>query len=499
MTASSTTAGATDVLYTLEFAIGVGNGQTVAGRGDVVIVFPAGYDVSAATFVEAASTLDGAPIAEEYASFEIDGQTLQLLDFTRVLTDEAAFVLKFDGVTNPPASGNRVISMQVFNQTPGDFANIHTNGSETIAITAPVLTTFEVTAVGSGPIGSQQVGVPFEIGVAALDELGAPFTALDDATYAVDISVLGGSAGASGLGTVDLDFSATPGTSTHTVRLTSARAAEVITVTSVDTPAVEGASNTFGVIAPPPPIDDVIVEAGETPVRVVNRRSFGFGADGSATGETTTPGGASLRVQIPAGAIEHAAGLRLEVAAVRDLSMQGRQLGSFGGAEVFASFVVRLVDAQGAPVEAAFALPVTLTFTVPAGDLPDDLGQDGLLLSFWDGSSWILVPATLTLGADGSATLVADLTHFTLFQVTGLPDGWGTFSPTPFARGITLTRWQGGGPDLFEAAVDGGAAWVTIGGEWYGFTAGAPAFANAAFIEAYPDGLPRGASVAFVR
>lgn len=500
VTASSTAAGATNVSYTIEFTIGGGNGATNAGQGDVVITFPAGYDVASATFVEADSTLRGSAIAGEYASFEISGQALHLVDFTDVLSDGTTFVLKFDGIDNPVSGGNHTIQMQVFNHTIGDSGSINTNGSGVIAISAPELDAFQVTTVGGGPIGNQQVGVPFQVQVAALDDSGDPFTSLDDAAYAVDIAILGDAAGTAGLGAVTLDFSSTPGTATHTVTLNAAQSAEAITVTSVDKPAVDGTSNSFNVIAPPEPEDDdVIIETGETPVRVVNRRSFVLGTDGAATGETRTPSGATLRVQIPAGAIEDASGLRLEVAAVQDQPGLDRQASPLGGADVFASFVVRLVDNRGVPVEAAFALPVTLTFTVSAQDLPDDMGEDGLLLSFWNGSSWTVVPATVTLNADGSATLVADLMHFTLFQVTGLPGDWGTFSPTPYSTGISLTAWQGGAFDLFDAALGGAAAWVSLEGQWYGYRSEAPPFVNAPFLEIYADGVPRSTFVAFVR
>src|SRR5690606_2479121 len=141
----------------------------VAGQGDVAITFPAGYDLSSATFVEADSTLDGAPIAGEYASFEVSGQGLHLLDFTDVLADGTAFFLTFAGIANPAAAGNQTLSLQVFNHTVGHLASINTNGSAIVAISGPELTSFQVSAVGGGLIGNQQVGVPFQIQVVALD------------------------------------------------------------------------------------------------------------------------------------------------------------------------------------------------------------------------------------------------------------------------------------------------------------------------------------------
>lgn len=513
VTTASTIAGATGVSYTIQFTIGMGNGSTTLGSGDVAITFPAGYNLASTTFAEAESTVGGAAIAGQYASFEIVGQSLRILDFTPVLADGTTFVLKFDGITNPSTAGNQTISLQVFNQTVGDLGNLNTNGAAFVTISAPALTSFEVTAVGGGAIATQQVGVPFQIQVGALDDSSDPFAVLDDADYAVEIAIVGDTTGATGVGSVTLDFSATPGTATHIITLTGPQLGEAITVTSVDAPGVMGVSNTFDVIvqpAPDPdpdpetdPADEVaphdyIVEAGDTRVRVFDRRSFPLGPDG-ATGETKAPGGASLRVQIPAGALGDASGLRLEVAAVPEQPDLDRQAPSMGGADVFASFIVRLVDSQGAPVEATFAVPVTLTFTVPPEDMPAGLQEDALLLSFWNGSSWTFVPATIRLGADGSATLVTQATHFTLFQITGVPDDWGTFSPAPDSARLSLTVWQGGSLDVFESALSGAAGWVIVEGRWFSYIPGAPVLVNDPFQALFGDGVPRSTPLVVVR
>src|SRR5690606_4034702 len=120
-------------------------------------------------------------------------------------------------------------------------------------------------------------------------------------------------------------------------------------------------------------IDDTITEHGETTVSVVNRRATSVGATGATTVQTTAPDGASVRVDIPAGSLEgDPSGLRLEVAAVRRQSQLDQQAPPLGGADVFASFVVRLVDLRGNTVDASFTHPVTLTFTIPASALPED-------------------------------------------------------------------------------------------------------------------------------
>lgn len=492
ITASSLTVGATDVTYTIEFRIGGGNGATVAGQGDVTVTFPDGFDVSDATFVAADSTVAGSPISGEYTNYQLDGQQFQLLDFTDVLADGTTFSLKFEGVDNPTTSGNQTLRFQVWSHTVADLGSINTNGSGSVVITGPVLDTFSVTAPGGGPIGAQTAGVPFQIEVAALNDSGDPFTDLDAAAYSVDITTAGSTAGSTGLGTVTLDFSATPGTATHTVMLGVAQSIE-LTVTSTGTPSVNGTSNTFNVVTPPDPepVIDSIVEHGETRVQVINRRSRAVQADQVTTIQTQGRGGSSVSVEIPAGAIEGDHGpLRLEVAAVSNQAALDRQAPPFGGADVYASFVVRLVDQRGNAVDASFSEPVTLTFTLRASALPEDVEADTLVLSFWDGTEWVLVPATITENGDGTVSLVAEVSHFTLFQVTDQPEDWGQFTPDPRPTGQTFAVWHGGGYDLFDAELEGGTAWILVAAQWFTYSAENPAFVNAPFLAEFPDGVP---------
>src|SRR5690606_30966870 len=61
----------------------------------------------------------------------------------------------------------------------------------------------------------------------------------------------------------------------------------------------------------------------------------------------------------------------------------------------------------------------------------------------------------------------------------------GVFSPAPAASGVTISTWGGGAVDAFPAAT---AFWTTVGGTLVGYIPGAPAWVNAAFLEAFPGG-----------
>lgn len=497
ISASSVGTSATDVTYTIEFTIGGGNGSTLAGQGDVEIEFPAGYDVSGAEFVEANSTLEAAAITGQYAQFAISGQSLRLLDFTPILSDGTTFVLEFDGIENPATAGAQSLNLRVWNDDPGGAIN--TNGLGFVTITGPELATFEVTATGGGAVADQTVGSAFQIEVAALDGSGDPFTGLTDSAFSVDISVVGDDTGASGLGTVSLDFSGTPGTATHTVTLTAEQTAEAITVASTADPTITGTSNAFNVVAAPEDEDDdedvdepeVIIEAGEVPVEVVNRRSVRLDPDAATTAETTAPNGATMRVEIPAAAVDEDTGsLRLEVAAVRDQAALNEDAPPLMDGAIVTSFTVRLLDEDGNAVDATFTEPVTLTFEIPADQVPEDTEGGDLLLAYWNGSEWVLVEATATVHDDGSVTIVTEVDHFTLFQVTTTPENWGHFVPVTRPGGVTFTVWYGSGYEALDAELGGGTAWILEPSGWIAYTPGAPAFVNAAFVEAYPAGIP---------
>lgn len=263
---------------------------------------------------------------------------------------------------------------------------------------------------------------------------------------------------------------------------------------------------TFEVIAAPPadepPPPEVIATTGGLDVPVVNRRWVPLAAGAQATVETWAPDGSSVKVTFPDGAFGEAipAGLRLEVAAAADMEAVTDQAPVPPEAAFVAQFVVHLTNASGSPISAEFEEPVTLEFTIPAGLLPlDNVPGDTLVLVYWDGEAWVQVPAIVTVNADGSVTLTAEVTHFTMFGVLDAPH-WGTFLPVPAASGATLVRWAGGGYDLLDASLTGGrGVWVWRGGQPLGYVLGAPAFVNAGFLAQFPEDVPAGTPLLVVR
>src|SRR5690606_16571246 len=184
-------------------------------------------------------------------------------------------------------------------------------------------------------------------------------------------------------------------------------------------------------------------------------------------------------------------GLRLEVAAVRDLQAVIEQAPPPEGADVVLQFVARMIDRDGNTHSVNFSEPVHLDFIVPAEQIPDNADLDDLVLVYWDGSRWVEVVATGSMNTDGSVTLTATVQHFTLFSVIWAPPGWGAFDPAPHVSGATLSRWLGGGYARLDRALgEGGSVWLPLHGGWLGYTVGVPDWVNQRFREAYAGGLP---------
>ncbi len=247
---------------------------------------------------------------------------------------------------------------------------------------------------------------------------------------------------------------------------------------------------------PDPPADDgdVIEETGEVMVPVTGRQTTDLPANETAVVETGGPDGSTVKVTVPPAALgeDRPEGLRVEVAVAEDKERVAEQAPPPPNADVVTQFVVRLVDSQGNAQPANFTEPVSIEFTVPADEVPQDADLAALVLVFWNGEAWVEVEAVATSNEDGSVTLVSQVMHFSLYGVLWAPPEWGSFEPVP-AAGLTLTRWHGGGWTRLEAALGtGGSVWRFIDGEAVGYIAGAPAWVNRAFIEAYPDGLPAG-------
>ncbi|MEX1023242.1 MAG: hypothetical protein WD058_08845, partial [Dehalococcoidia bacterium] len=205
-----------------------------------------------------------------------------------------------------------------------------------------------------------------------------------------------------------------------------------------------------------------------------------------------TPGGDTARVTLPPGALPPGTptGVTLELGVVADLGALAGQAPLSPEGLALASFLTRLTDPDGEPVGGTLTPPGSVTLTVT----PETLGDtppETLVLVRLTPVGWVEAPSAVEVGADGSVTLVAPLTEMpAVLAVVAAPD-WGTFTAPVFPSGLSLTIWAGGGYDRLDAVLGADrAAWVTVGGQWFGYIPGAPPFVNAPFIARFPDGLP---------
>src|SRR5690606_34539461 len=101
---------------------------------------------------------------------------------------------------------------------------------------------------------------------------------------------------------------------------------------------------------------------------------------------------------------------------------------------------------------ALVAEPAVATLTVTPKTL-DGADPETLVLVRWNPEGWVEVPSTFEVAADGTVTIVAEVTYpEAAFVVLSAPS-WGTFDQAP-ASGLTLTMWRGGGYDRLSAALE---------------------------------------------
>lgn len=111
-------------------------------------------------------------------------------------------------------------------------------------------------------------------------------------------------------------------------------------------------------------------------------------------------------------------------------------------------------------------------------------------------SQTVTVTAVVTIGS------VTKQGSVQLPNTGGTPIGDGSFSGDIAASGVSIVSFDGGSvADLGAAASAAGltSVWVTIDGDMIGYIVGAPAFVNAAFNAAFPDGLAEGTLAIVVR
>lgn len=194
----------------------------------------------------------------------------------------------------------------------------------------------------------------------------------------------------------------------------------------------------------------------------------------------TGDGSSTARLTVPPGAIPGAA--EISLATITDLPALLEQAPARGVTGLVLAFHVNAVDRNGASITSNFNEPVELEFVVPLDSLPQNVSLLDLTVAFWNGTSWIEVPVSVQRNADGTVTLNASVSHFTIFSVAYRPGM--RFSVTPLRpNAVTFAVWGGGTiAEATRAEVGRVAAlWVLRGGRFYSYAVGAPAFTNQPF------------------
>ncbi len=179
---SSLTASETSVTHVLSFTL-----PTALGLAeDIDVVFPAGFDVSAATLGTATPAATGISIA---------GQTVTV-DITAAQAAAQAYSITIENVTNPAATGSHVFAVNADNGDSGQIT-VFVVTDDQVLITAQVNQTINF-AVSDNSIGFGDLDVA-NVRYATGDTLGAlaeptsahTLTAGTNATGGYTISVLG--------------------------------------------------------------------------------------------------------------------------------------------------------------------------------------------------------------------------------------------------------------------------------------------------------------------
>ena len=280
------------------------------------------------------------------------------------------------------------------------------------------------------------------------------------------------------------------GDGTYTATLTSAATGTATVSGTVNAGAITDTGTvTINATSAPAPTPTPVVE-----VVVENTVTTETSTTVDVALSTTASDGSAADVTVPAGALP--AGSTLTVSAVADPAALQAQSPPPATVDVKLAFEIK-ATANGSAVTGDFGSPVALSFTVDAAAVPTGATGDQLQLAFWNGTHWVLVTGTVTVNADGTATIDATTDHFTLFAVLYSADGFGqTFGGTLPSTGLGFVTFGGSTAQLETALVNASCVspiFVTSNGQWVGFvpTAGVPAV-NAAFNALFADGIPLG-------
>ena len=237
-----------------------------------------------------------------------------------------------------------------------------------------------------------------------------------------------------------------------------------------------------GIAAPRTPAVTPVAEPGLGTIAL--EPTTAVSEDLSLTGPTvatSTSGSTSVTIEVPAGAF--AAGAELRLGFLADIDSLLTIAPPPAGADLATAFVAQALTSEGAAITQEFSAPVTIELTLPASAFPADVTAGELVLVFWDGSEWVVTPATITITAGGSIVVRADVLHFTVFALFRQPvPAWYGILPR---AAVSFAIWRGfTGADAASAAAlatpEGLGLWrLNLATQRYqSWVATFPAFAN---------------------
>ena len=139
-------------------------------------------------------------------------------------------------------------------------------------------------------------------------------------------------------------------------------------------------------------------------------------ASRNRTGEETQS--SSVTVTVPVGAIPSAERIVVEpIASLTEMDNIAPKTGA-----TLAAVSAQALDTDGNEVTTNFNAAVSIVISVPANSVPTGSTAANMKMQYWTGTVWQTISSTTVLQADGSMTITAAASHFTLFSATYVAD-----------------------------------------------------------------------------
>ena len=170
---------------------------------------------------------------------------------------------------------------------------------------------------------------------------------------------------------------------------------------------------------------------------------------------------------------------------------------------ILSAVSAQVVDQNGQAITTDFSRPVGITFTLPPDAIPPLAVSADFAIAYWSGTAWIDVPTVSELNADGSATVIAGATHFTIYAVRYVIHAF--LAPPVFGAGniaSVVFAARGSVDDLAAATRREGASAVWTQderGTYRLLIVDGPEFLRATFRAAFPNGFTKLTAMTVVR